>query len=61
MTQKTFSITEGLLNGVLQYLNTKPHGEVRQLIDAIGAEVVPQQKPEPSPDAQAVADTAPPP
>jgi hypothetical protein len=33
-----------VFNGLMQYLNTKPHGEVRQLIDAITREVQEQQK-----------------
>jgi hypothetical protein len=34
-----------LFNVLMQYLNTKPHGEVRQLIDAIQKEIVEQQTP----------------
>ena len=34
-----------LFNALMQYLNTKPHGEVRQLIDAIQKEIVEQQTP----------------
>ena len=29
-------------NAVIQYLNSQPHGAVRQLIDAIEKEVIPQ-------------------
>lgn len=29
-------------NGIIQYLNSQPHGAVRQLIDAIEKEVIPQ-------------------
>lgn len=29
-------------NGVIQFLNSQPHGAVRQLIDAIEKEVIPQ-------------------
>ena len=31
-----------LMNGVLQYLGTKPYGEVFQIVNAIHAEVQPQ-------------------
>jgi|CryBogDrversion2_7_1035282.scaffolds.fasta_scaffold44924_2 hypothetical protein len=32
------SLSLNVVNGIMQYLNTKPHGEVRALIDAIEAE-----------------------
>jgi hypothetical protein len=32
---KEFIITEDLANAVLAYLNTKPHGEVRRMIDQL--------------------------
>ena len=31
-----------LINGILQYLGTKPYGEVFQIVNAIHAEVQPQ-------------------
>jgi hypothetical protein len=31
-----------LVNGILQYLGTKPYGEVFQIVNAIHAEVQPQ-------------------
>jgi hypothetical protein len=31
-----------LMNGILQYLGTKPYGEVFQIVNAIHAEVQPQ-------------------
>ena len=44
---KTYRLTEPVLNAVLQYLGTKPHDEVRHLIDAVAKEVVPQNQPKP--------------
>ena len=40
-------------NGIIQYLNSQPHGAVRQLIDAIEKEVIPQAQ-----AAQAAAEAA---
>lgn len=40
-------------NGILQFLNNQPHGAVRQLIDAIEQEVIPQAQ-----AAQAAAEAA---
>ena len=31
-----------LMNGILQYLGTKPYGEVFQIVNAVQAEVQPQ-------------------
>ena len=31
-----------LMNGILQYLGTKPYGEVFQIVNAVHAEVQPQ-------------------
>jgi hypothetical protein len=36
MDEVKFSVN--LINGILQYLDTRPHGEVRRLIDAIQQE-----------------------
>ena len=41
---KEIKLSAQVFNGLMQYLNTKPHGEVRQLIDAITREVQEQQK-----------------
>jgi hypothetical protein len=35
-------ITLQLVNGILQYLGTRPYGEVFQIVNAIHAEVQPQ-------------------
>jgi len=43
MEKVTLSVQ--LFNGLMQYLNTKPHGEVRQIIDAIQKELTDQQTP----------------
>lgn len=60
MDKFTFSV--GLVNAILQYLDTKPHGETRRLIDAIQQEAqanavpqppippVPESKEEPKPE-----------
>ena len=40
-------------NGIIQFLNSQPHGAVRQLIDAIEKEVIPQAQ-----AAQAAAEAA---
>lgn len=37
MEKLTLSVN--LINGILAYLDTRPHNEVRRLIDAIQAEV----------------------
>lgn len=35
-------VTLQLVNGILQYLGTRPYGEVFQIVNAIHAEVQPQ-------------------
>jgi hypothetical protein len=40
-----FILSATLINAVLQYLDTRPHGEVRRLIDAITQDVQQQQPP----------------
>jgi hypothetical protein len=40
-----FTLSATLINAVLQYLDTRPHGEVRRLIDAITQDVQQQQPP----------------
>ena len=46
-----------LMNGILQYLGTKPYGEVFQIVNAIHAEVQPQI---PMPEMAREAANAPP-
>lgn len=41
MSDKVF-LSIPVYNGIIQYLNSQPHGAVRQLIDAIEKEVIPQ-------------------
>ena len=39
MNNEKKELSVNLINGILQYLDTRPHREVRQLIDAIVNEV----------------------
>lgn len=52
MSDKVF-LSIPVYNGIIQFLNGQPHGAVRQLIDAIEKEVIPQAQ-----AAQAAAETA---
>ena len=52
MSDKVF-LSIPVYNGIIQFLNGQPHGAVRQLIDAIEKEVLPQAQ-----AAQAAAETA---
>lgn len=45
------ALSTNLLNAILQYLDTRPHNEVRRLIDAIQAEA--QQAAQAAPEAPA--------
>lgn len=57
MDEKNFSMPLSLINGILQYLGTKPYAEVYQLVQSMQAVVAPQlqeQKPqEPKPEGEA--------
>lgn len=49
MDEKNFSMPLNLINGILQYLGTKPYAEVYQLVQSIQEAAAPQlqeQKPE---------------
>ena len=47
MNEQNITLSLNLVNGVMQYLGTRPYAEVFQLMHAIQAEAVPQvQKPE---------------
>jgi hypothetical protein len=46
-----------LVNGILQYLGTKPYGEVFQIVNALHGEVQPQL-PKPDEAAKPVTDAA---
>lgn len=47
MDDKKVEVTIPLIDGILQYLNSRPYGEVVNLVQAIHQQVLPQvQKPE---------------
>jgi hypothetical protein len=50
MNDQTINLTLPLVNGVLQYLGTRPYSEVFQLVQAIQEQAAPQVK---QPEAQA--------
>ena len=61
MNDQKIEITLSLLNGVLQYLGSRPYGEVFQLVNAIHEQATPQiQVPAPQSDeaGQPVANAA---
>jgi len=47
------NVSLDLINGILQYLGTRPYSEVYGLVIAINAECQPQVPPAPAPDATA--------
>ena len=53
-----FELSIDLINAVLAYLDTKPHNEVRRMIDGIHQELNGQQVKgaEPVPEAEVVAE-----
>jgi hypothetical protein len=44
MNDQTITLTVPLLNGVMQYLGTRPYSEVFQLVQAIQEQAAPQVK-----------------
>jgi hypothetical protein len=44
MSDQTITLTLPLLNGVMQYLGTRPYSEVFQLVQAIQEQAGPQVK-----------------
>lgn len=51
MNEQNINLSLGLVNGVLQYLGTRPYGEVFQLVQAIQEQAIPQiPVPEASPE-----------
>jgi hypothetical protein len=42
MNEQSITLSLGLVNGVLQYLGTRPYGEVFQLVQAIQEQAIPQ-------------------
>ena len=49
MNDQPITLTLPLINGILQYLGTRPYGEVFQLVQAIQEQAAPQVK---KPDAE---------
>jgi hypothetical protein len=56
---QSIPITVNVLQGLLEYLDTRPHREVRMLIDAIQVQVQQFQKEQPVADMNAPADARP--
>ena len=55
MNEQNITLSLGLVNGVLNYLGTRPYGEVFQLVQAIQEQAIPQlpvpeAKPEEAPE-----------
>lgn len=44
MSEQTITLTVPLINGVMQYLGTRPYTEVFQLVQAIQEQAAPQVK-----------------
>lgn len=51
------TLTLGLVNGILQYLGTRPYGEVFQIVQEIQAQAIPQV-PTPDPAEEPKTDPA---
>lgn len=52
--EQPITLTLGLVNGVLQYLGTRPYGEVFQIVQEIQAQAIPQV-PTPNPAEEPVS------
>lgn len=53
MNEQNITLSLGLVNGVLNYLGTRPYGEVFQLVQAIQEQAIPQLPvPEVKPEAE---------
>lgn len=50
MSEQNITLSLGLVNGILNYLGTRPYGEVFQIVQAIQEQAIPQL-PTPAPDA----------
>lgn len=50
MNEQNITLSLGLVNGILNYLGTRPYGEVFQIVQAIQEQAIPQL-PTPAPDA----------
>jgi hypothetical protein len=58
MNEQNITLSLGLVNGVLQYLGTRPYGEVLQLVQAIQEQAIPQiPMPEAKPEEAAAGGT----
>jgi hypothetical protein len=44
MNEQNITLSLNLVNGVLQYLGTRPYGEVFQMVQAIQEQAIPQIK-----------------
>jgi hypothetical protein len=44
MNEQTITLSLNLVNGILQYLGTRPYAEVTNLIQAIQEQAIPQIK-----------------
>jgi hypothetical protein len=44
MNEQSITLSLNLVNGVLQYLGTRPYGEVFQMVQAIQEQAIPQVK-----------------
>lgn len=55
MNDQKIEVTLSLLNGVLQYLSSRPYAEVFQLVQAIQAQAAPQVTPVESPEDESQA------
>jgi hypothetical protein len=44
MNDQNITLKLSLINGILQYLGTRPYGEVFQIVQAIQEQVAPQLK-----------------
>jgi hypothetical protein len=58
MSEKSITLTLPLINGILQYLGTRPYGEVFQLVQAIQAQAAPQVTPVEDSQAAELAEAA---
>jgi hypothetical protein len=56
-TDTPISLTLGLVNGILQYLGTRPYAEVFPLVQEIQAQAMPQVPvPAPTPESAGLSD-----
>jgi len=58
MNDQPITLTLPLINGILQYLGTRPYGEVFQLVQAIQEQAAPQVKQPETSQAAELAEAA---